>query len=102
MLSLRESYKFEAIGVFRREEDKGAIVAGQAVGSAVLGRDGAAGVGFWTAGELGVGAIGGELSVGDGSDGFGSIGGDDRLSGSGRRLYRRLYRLRRGEAGFAG
>jgi hypothetical protein len=44
-----------------------------------LERDGAADFGFWTAGELSVGAVGVELSVGD-----------------------RLYRLRSGEAGFAG
>ncbi len=67
------------------------------MGGAVLGRDGAAGFGFWTAGELGVGAIGGELGGGNRS-----LRGDDRLGGSGRRLCRWLYRLRGGEAGFAG
>jgi len=72
--------RFEAIWVFSREEDEGTVVPGQAVGGSVLGRDGAAGFGFWTAGELGVGV--------------GGLWGDELLLGG---TGRRLCRLRMGK-----
>ena len=43
-------------------------MTGEAVGGAVLGGDGAASFRFWSGGTLRVGAVGGKLSQGDGSE----------------------------------